>query len=198
MSERDLAEAIHHEIISPESVEVALDLWNERPHRGERDRMWFVLAAISEHATETVLARRVSEAARTGPWNAQAEVRLIERDGAAPRDAPSGSEQECDSRPAKSSAPGDNLPAFERDDLKNALADIIAESADRLRAYSRACEERDEAREACARHIEALAVALRDHGSKTPEGLLTGIAGAQVGALLDAAASLRTGRGDAP
>ena len=48
-----------------------------------------------------------------------------------------------------------------------------------------------EERELCARHIEARAIELRDHGPKSAEGLLTGIAGAQVGALMDAAASLR-------
>ena len=48
-----------------------------------------------------------------------------------------------------------------------------------------------EERERCARHIEALAVALRDHGPTTSEGLLTSLAGAMVGALFDAAASLR-------
>jgi len=129
MSERDLAEAIHHEIVSPESVDAALDLWagEWRGESSDRDRIWFLLASVSSHAIDAVLARRVSEAARTGPW-----------------DAP--------------------------------------------------CDER----ERCARHIEARAVAIRDHGPTTADGLLTGIAGAQVGALLDAAASLRTGRGDAP
>jgi hypothetical protein len=52
------------------------------------------------------------------------------------------------------------------------------------------CEER----ERCARHIESLAVAIRDGGPTTAEGLLTAIAGAQVGVLLDAAASLRKGK----
>ena len=52
-------------------------------------------------------------------------------------------------------------------------------------------------RERCARHIEARAIALRDHGPVTPGGLLTALAGAQVGALLDAAASLRNAARDA-
>ena len=56
---------------------------------------------------------------------------------------------------------------------------------------------RREEREACARHVEALAVAIRDHGPTTAEGLLTAAGGAMVGALLDAAASLRLTR-DAP
>ena len=52
---------------------------------------------------------------------------------------------------------------------------------------------RREERERCARAIEARACQLRDHGPATPEGLLTALAGAQVGALLDAAISLRGG-----
>ena len=58
-------------------------------------------------------------------------------------------------------------------------------------------------RELCAREIEARACRIRDHGQKTPEGLLTAMAGAQLDALLDAAAALRNGdtrarTGDAP
>jgi hypothetical protein len=74
------------------------------------------LDAVSAHCMRHVIdgvGKIAREAARTGPWDAQAEVRLIERDGAAPRDAPSGSEQECDSRPAKSSAPEDNPSPWE-------------------------------------------------------------------------------------
>jgi uncharacterized membrane protein YqiK len=51
-------------------------------------------------------------------------------------------------------------------------------------------------RELCARHIEALAIAIRDNGPKSAEGLLTATAGAQVGALFDAAASLRNYDGE--
>ena len=58
-------------------------------------------------------------------------------------------------------------------------------------AATAACREE---RERCARHIEAHAIALRDHGPTTAEGVLTAIAGAQVGALLDAAADVRAGR----
>jgi len=70
MSERDLATEIHHEIISPESVDAALDLWHHREPGGgdERKRIWFLLAHISANAIDTVLARRQREAARTGPW----------------------------------------------------------------------------------------------------------------------------------
>lgn len=52
---------------------------------------------------------------------------------------------------------------------------------------------RSEERECCARAIEARAYQLRDHGPTSPEGLLTALAGAQVGALLDAASLLRNG-----
>jgi hypothetical protein len=70
-ADRALADAIHQEIISPESVEAALDRWrwqHAQPGETERDRMWRVLAAISSHAIDAVLARRLREAARTGPW----------------------------------------------------------------------------------------------------------------------------------
>jgi len=69
-AERDLAEAIHHEIVSPESVARALSLWQHRKI-GPTDLadMWEVLARTSSAAIEAVLARRQSEAARTGPWD---------------------------------------------------------------------------------------------------------------------------------
>lgn len=72
-SDRDLAEAIHHEIISPESVEDALLIWREipleHPEWDARKRIWFLLASISHEAIDAVLARRLREAARTGPWD---------------------------------------------------------------------------------------------------------------------------------
>ena len=68
--DRDLAEAIYDEIISPDSVGLAIDLWRFANTGLKRDyeRMWFVLARTSEAAIDTVLARRLREAARTGPW----------------------------------------------------------------------------------------------------------------------------------
>jgi hypothetical protein len=59
---------------------------------------------------------------------------------------------------------------------------------------------RREERELCARQVEALAIAIRDNGPKSAEGLLTAVAGAQVGVLFDAADSLRKydGETDAP
>ncbi len=48
-----------------------------------------------------------------------------------------------------------------------------------------------EGRLTCVQHLEALAINIRDNGPKNAEGLLTAIAGAHVGALLDAAISLR-------
>jgi len=67
--DRDLAEAIHHEIISPGSVDAALDLWQHR-RVGASDRadMWRVLARTSAAAIDAALTRRLREAARTGPW----------------------------------------------------------------------------------------------------------------------------------
>jgi hypothetical protein len=64
-----------------------------------------------------------------------------------------------------------------------------ADIAAALAAAGRASAE--EMRERCAQHIEALAIAIRDNGPKSAEGLLTAIAGAQVGVLFDAADSLR-------
>jgi len=130
MSERDLAEAIYHAFNDECAVDEALSIWRDMPHLHQRERFAALLPLLAQYVIGPLLARRVSEAARTGPWNAP-----------------------CD-------------------------------------------DARRDERERCARHIEARAVALRDHGPTTPEGVLTGIAGAQVGALLDAAASLRTGRGD--
>ena len=60
--DRDLALAIHHEIVSPESVKHMLDIWGEmpleHPEWDERKRIWFLLAAASHEAIEAVLARR--------------------------------------------------------------------------------------------------------------------------------------------
>ena len=68
-ADRDLAEEIHHEIISPERVDAALAIWQQNPHLDERKRMWIVLANTSSHSLDAVLARRQREAARTGPWD---------------------------------------------------------------------------------------------------------------------------------
>jgi hypothetical protein len=71
-AERDLAEAIYAEIISPAHVQHALDLWRyatrEPPIGNQRDIIQYVLAETSAMAIDTVLARRQREAARTGPW----------------------------------------------------------------------------------------------------------------------------------
>jgi len=63
MTERDLAEAIHREIISPESVDAALDLWQQSSLLDDRSRIWRVLARTSANAIDAVLARREHEAA---------------------------------------------------------------------------------------------------------------------------------------
>ena len=67
-AERDLAEAIHYEIISPERVNAAVARWQQSPHLDDRTRMWIVLANASGRSIDAVLARRVHEAARSGPW----------------------------------------------------------------------------------------------------------------------------------
>jgi alkylhydroperoxidase/carboxymuconolactone decarboxylase family protein YurZ len=68
-AERDLAEAIHHEIISPERVDAAVATWQQNPQLDDRTRMWIVLANASGLSLDAVLARRQSEAARAGPWD---------------------------------------------------------------------------------------------------------------------------------
>jgi len=70
-ADRDLAEAIHHEVISPERVEAAVAEWQHYPDLDDRSRMWRVLARTSAAAIEAVLARRLREAARTGPWEGE-------------------------------------------------------------------------------------------------------------------------------
>lgn len=73
MSERNLAEAIYHEIISPESVAEALRIWlnpGRPPWAVDADDMRSVLAHAAQAAIAAVLARRQREAARTGPWGA--------------------------------------------------------------------------------------------------------------------------------
>jgi len=73
-AERDLATAIHHELTAPGHVQHGLDLWRyavrEQPLWTERDRIRYVLAETSAMAINEVLARRLREAARTGPWDA--------------------------------------------------------------------------------------------------------------------------------
>lgn len=68
--DRDLAEAIYDEIISRDSVGLAIDLWRFANTGLKRDyeRMFLVLARTSEAAIDIVLTRRLREAARTGPW----------------------------------------------------------------------------------------------------------------------------------
>jgi len=180
MSERDLAAAIHHEIISPQRVDAALATWNQNQHLDPRKRMWIVLANASGLSCDTVLARRLSEAARTGPWEGNTREQQEEIIAQAIEASMFASHE---------------LP------LSKALHDkyllTAAHVLDALAAAEPAPSARGE-REACARDIEALAVAIRDNGPTTPEGLLTAIAGAQVGALLDAAASLRLTRDPSP
>jgi hypothetical protein len=60
--DRDLAEAIYAEIIAAHSVAEAKLTWAE--HKDMR----YLLAHIATWAIDAVLARRLREAARTGPW----------------------------------------------------------------------------------------------------------------------------------
>jgi len=69
MSERDLAEAIYQEITSQRSVIDALDAFHESLDWNERQRMWFALSYTTLSAIEKVLAGRLREAARAGPWD---------------------------------------------------------------------------------------------------------------------------------
>ena len=70
-TERDLAEAIHEQIKSPESARKALDLWQHR-RIGPNDLadMGAVLSAVAASAIDAVLASRQREAARDpGRWD---------------------------------------------------------------------------------------------------------------------------------
>ena len=103
-SDCDLAEAIHHEIISPEGVEWALDLWKQYPDLDDRSRMWRVLARTSANAIDTVLARRLREAARTGPWDGSILA------GTNPGDTPATTGQPRSSMVEDDSYPGSPPP----------------------------------------------------------------------------------------
>ena len=77
-ADRDLAEAIYAQLISAEHVEYALEVWRDSlllKTWSDADRMKSVLAHISSSAIDAVLARRLREAARTGPWEPRSEVR---------------------------------------------------------------------------------------------------------------------------
>jgi hypothetical protein len=68
-ADRDLAEAIHNALSSAKSIDHALELWHEgRGLLTERDRFNLLLPVLARSVIEEVLARRQSEAARTGPW----------------------------------------------------------------------------------------------------------------------------------
>jgi len=68
--DRDLATAIYDELTSEASVDEALDIWRFPFHEApsDRRRMWLALQAAAAVAIDAVLARRMREAARTGPW----------------------------------------------------------------------------------------------------------------------------------
>jgi hypothetical protein len=74
--DRELAEAIYTELISEASVTESLDIlrfpFAEDPD--DRRRMWLVLQAAAAIAIDRVLARRLREAARAGPWGETVEM----------------------------------------------------------------------------------------------------------------------------
>jgi len=69
--DRNLAAEIYDELTSEASVDEALEMWRFPFHEdpGDRRRMWLALRAATAVAIEAVLARRLREAARTGPWS---------------------------------------------------------------------------------------------------------------------------------
>ena len=104
-SDRDLAEAIYAEIVADNSVVVALDLWRQRLI-GDSDLagMRVLLAAVAASAIEAVLARRLSEAARTGPWDGSILA------GTNPGDTPATTGQPRSSMVEDDSYPGSPPP----------------------------------------------------------------------------------------
>lgn len=71
-ADRDLAEAIYHEITDdvPQGyTDAALTIWDGTRGQPRRDRMGQVIAFVACVAIDKVLARRQREAARTGPWD---------------------------------------------------------------------------------------------------------------------------------
>ena len=67
-TDRDLARAILREMVADGVADRALQLWGERTGLGACQQMQRVLRIVATDAINTVLARRLSEAARTGPW----------------------------------------------------------------------------------------------------------------------------------
>jgi hypothetical protein len=68
-ADHDLAEAIYDALSSAKSIDHALELWHEgRGLLTERDRFNLLLPVLARSVIAHVLARRQSEAARTGPW----------------------------------------------------------------------------------------------------------------------------------
>lgn len=68
--DRDLAEAIYHEITSDVWTDAVLSLLREYEVLGvaAEDAMRRALSIVASSIIDTVLARRLREAARTGPW----------------------------------------------------------------------------------------------------------------------------------
>ena len=70
-ADRDLAEAIYAQILSDSSIAEAVLVWDEIGYPGwatAENAMRHLFGHITQAAIDTVLARRLREAARTGPW----------------------------------------------------------------------------------------------------------------------------------
>jgi hypothetical protein len=67
-AERDLAEAIYAELRADDALDHAVARWYAHPQLQVRARLGLILDAVVASALDRVLARRLREAARTGPW----------------------------------------------------------------------------------------------------------------------------------
>ena len=70
-SDRDLADAIYQEITNRAAIHGALDTWRATSATDMHYRMWVAISTNAAAAIDTVLTRRLREAARTGPWEGE-------------------------------------------------------------------------------------------------------------------------------
>jgi hypothetical protein len=66
--DRDLAKAIYQAFSDERAVDEAISLWRDMPHLHQRERFAALLPLLAQYVIIDVLARRLREAARTGPW----------------------------------------------------------------------------------------------------------------------------------
>jgi hypothetical protein len=69
-ADRDLAEAIYAEMTDDDMSDAAMVFWDGFPDYPPRERIEAIIAFVATLAIDAVLARRLREAARTGPWEA--------------------------------------------------------------------------------------------------------------------------------